>query len=206
MAFAEDRLKDQVGQALYEAYSKHTGGKSLATGDALPQWDGLKPQIQEAWKAAAGVTITIQPESTVYGTDFRQAHFETHRDMEALQETATVTEPHDYTDAMKRLQYLPTVRLLHAAIGLATEAGEFLDIIKKHVYYGAPIDNIHVLEEIGDASWYARIGADAVSASYLEVMLLNVRKLRARYQKKFTEAAARNRNLEQERDVLEGKV
>lgn len=197
---------NHLGRALYEAYAKHTEWKSLATGDPLPQWDALKPAIQAAWNASAGAAIAFQPEATVVETDFRQVHYETARDISAVEEAALVTEPHDYKPAMERLQNLPTVRLLHASIGLATEAGELLDIIKKHVFYGKPLDKVHVMEEIGDVSWYGRIGADAVNASFLETMLLNVRKLRARYGKQFTEASALRRNEEQEREVLEGKV
>lgn len=197
---SEERFKEALGKALYEAYSKYAQERGL------PAWDALKAHIRDAWKAAAGASLVFQPESTAAETDFRQVHFETHRDLMEIENAAIATEPHDYTEAMKRLQYLPTVRLLHAAMGLATESGELLDILKKHIYYGKPVDNIHVLEEIGDVSWYARVGADATASTFLEAMLLNVRKLKARYGKKFTERAALNRNLEQERDVLEGKV
>jgi hypothetical protein len=40
------------GQVAYEAYAEHTGWKSLATGDALPAWADLQPEIKEAWEKA----------------------------------------------------------------------------------------------------------------------------------------------------------
>jgi hypothetical protein len=40
------------GQIGYEAYRAHTGGVSLATGQSLPEWQHLKPEIQAAWDAA----------------------------------------------------------------------------------------------------------------------------------------------------------
>lgn len=40
-----------LGQLGYEAYATHTGWKSLATGQALPAWPELKPEIQQAWEA-----------------------------------------------------------------------------------------------------------------------------------------------------------
>lgn len=41
------------GRIAYEAYCKSSGGKSLVSGDALPCWDALKPEIRAAWCAAA---------------------------------------------------------------------------------------------------------------------------------------------------------
>jgi hypothetical protein len=40
------------GQIGYEAYRAHTGGVSLATGQSIPEWQHLKPEIQAAWDAA----------------------------------------------------------------------------------------------------------------------------------------------------------
>jgi hypothetical protein len=42
-----------TGQIAYEAYRADAGGKSLATGAPIPEWDGLKSEIQHAWEAAA---------------------------------------------------------------------------------------------------------------------------------------------------------
>lgn len=194
-----------LARHLYERYSEHTGGKSVVTGDPLPDWMDLGTKIQEAWAAAARAAIAVQPEATVIGTDYFLSHFETRRDMEALQEEATATEPHDYTPAMQRLQSLPTVRLLHAALGLVTEAAEFADILKAHIYYGKPVDFVHVEEEIGDVSWYSRVAADTINAGYLEIMLKNVRKLKTRYKNGFTEQAAQVRDLDKEQEVLKQK-
>lgn len=43
----------QLAKEAYEAYANHTGWKSLATGQPLPQWDKLPPAIQEAWQVSA---------------------------------------------------------------------------------------------------------------------------------------------------------
>lgn len=40
-------------QIAYEAYRNHTGGISLASGGPIPEWGGLRPDIQAAWKASA---------------------------------------------------------------------------------------------------------------------------------------------------------
>jgi NTP pyrophosphatase (non-canonical NTP hydrolase) len=48
-------------------------------------------------------------------------------------------------------------REFHAAMGLVTETAEFLDAFKKHIFYGKPLDKVHLLEEIGDMMWYVAI-------------------------------------------------
>lgn len=114
------------------------------------------------------------------------------------------TEP-DYVAVCARLKDTRTVRLLHAAMGMATEAGEFLDQMKRHIYYGRPLDLVNVIEEVGDSTWYERIALDEAGIEYLEAIALNVRKLRARFPDRFTEGNATDRNLAEERRVLEGK-
>lgn len=42
-----------LAQEAYEAYANHTGWKSLATGQPLPQWDKLSEAIQQAWQVSA---------------------------------------------------------------------------------------------------------------------------------------------------------
>jgi len=42
----------ELAQAGYEAYRAWTGGRSIVTGDVLPEFDGLLPKVQDAWAAA----------------------------------------------------------------------------------------------------------------------------------------------------------
>ena len=37
----------------YEAYAKQTHWKSIITGDKLPEFENLRPEIQAAWETAA---------------------------------------------------------------------------------------------------------------------------------------------------------
>ena len=94
-------------------------------------------------------------------------------------------------------------RLLHGAIGIATESGELLDAIKKHVWYGKPLDGANIEEEIGDVCWYLALLCSARGISLSTVMEMNIAKLRVRYPEKFTEEAALQRDLDAERKVLE---
>jgi len=42
----------QLAKEAYEAYANHTGWKSLATGQPLPQWEQLSGAIQLAWQVS----------------------------------------------------------------------------------------------------------------------------------------------------------
>ncbi len=94
-------------------------------------------------------------------------------------------------------------RLLHAGIGLATETGEFLDAIKKSVFYGKELDRVNLKEELGDILWYLAIAMDALDTDFDTEMERNIAKLKARYGEKFSAEAAEKRDLKTERDILE---
>lgn len=119
--------------------------------------------------------------------------------------SVTLRENQDHEGISKRLQDKGTVRLLHAMIGMATEAGEFQDMIKKHLIYGKPIDRVNLAEELGDQLWYIGLALDELGLTFEEVMAKNNEKLAARYGDVFTEEAALNRNLKEEREILESE-
>lgn len=95
-------------------------------------------------------------------------------------------------------------RLLHSGIGIATESGEFLDALKKHIFYGKPLDRTNLKEELGDLLWYVAIACDELGATFEELQEVNIAKLTARYPEKFSLERAENRDLETERKILEG--
>ena len=95
------------------------------------------------------------------------------------------------------------IRLLHGAMGLCTEAGELQDQLKRHLFYGKPLDGVNVAEEIGDALWYLALIANALNIDLEEIAERNIAKLKARYPAKFTEHDALNRDLDNERKILE---
>lgn len=96
--------------------------------------------------------------------------------------------------------------LLHAAMGISTEANELLDNLKKTFYYGKPFDEVNFKEELGDALWYIGMICERMGWQMDDIMNTNIAKLRARYPEKFTEHAAQNRDLEKEREILEGPL
>ena len=94
-------------------------------------------------------------------------------------------------------------RVFHAVMGCCTEAGEMLDQLKKHVFYGQPVDDINLIEEAGGLLWYLAVLSDALAAPLDEIMERNIAKLKKRYPDKFAPDAALNRDLDAERKVLE---
>jgi NTP pyrophosphatase (non-canonical NTP hydrolase) len=92
---------------------------------------------------------------------------------------------------------------LHAAIGMSTEANELLDVYKKFIYYGKPLDKVNIAEEIGDCMWYIALLCRSSGLDLEEIMETNIEKLKKRYPEKFTEASAITRDLNGEREVLE---
>jgi len=93
--------------------------------------------------------------------------------------------------------------LLHATIGISTEAGELLDAVKKHLFYGKKLDIVNIHEELSDICWYMSLLMEWSGTTWEEVFELNIEKLRLRYPEKFTTDKALSRNLEAERNLLE---
>ncbi len=118
-------------------------------------------------------------------------------------ENAIKTESTNFQAMNERLNDDGLKRLLHAGIGLSTEAGEFLDALKKHIFYGKDLDKVNLAEEMGDLFWYMAIVADELGFEFEEVMNRNITKLKARYGEKFSEEKAEKRDLETERKILE---
>lgn len=112
------------------------------------------------------------------------------------------TESIDF-EAIRSRMTDKNLRLLHAALGLATEAGEILDALKKHMFYGKPLDEVNLKEELGDTSWYQAIAIDALGTSLEDIQRVNIDKLKARYPDGFDNEKAINRNLDTEREILE---
>lgn len=94
-------------------------------------------------------------------------------------------------------------RLEHAIDGIATEAGELLDAMKKAKYYGKELDLTNLKEEGGDILWYLALLFDELGTTFEAEMERNNSKLRARFPDKFTQEDALERDLGKEREVLE---
>ena len=81
-------------------------------------------------------------------------------------------------------------RLLHHSMGIAGESGELVDAIKKHIFYGKPLDEENVLEEIGDLMWYQARLLALLGFTVEDAMDHNNKKLKIRYAGGYSNKAA----------------
>ena len=95
--------------------------------------------------------------------------------------------PDELVDRIEDLNTNSTINpslLLTAAMGLAAEGGEFVEIPKKIIFQGKPVneENIfHMKRELGDIMWYWINACRALNLDPNDVIAENVRKLEARY-------------------------
>ena len=74
--------------------------------------------------------------------------------------------------------------LLTGSIGIASEGGEFSEIVKKCIFQGKPLDadtQFHIKRELGDIIWYWINSCRALGLDPNEVVEENVNKLKSRY-------------------------
>lgn len=91
---------------------------------------------------------------------------------------------HDLTKSGAEIQETLTpekCHLLHMAFGIAGEAGELLDAVKKHVIYDKDLDVGNVIEEMGDLEFYQEGLRQALGLLRSVVLAANVTKLSKRY-------------------------
>ena len=70
-------------------------------------------------------------------------------------------------------------------MGLNGEAGECIDIVKKHLFQGHELDRVKLIDELGDCQWYIAQTAAGMGIDMDEIGQRNIAKLRARYPKGF---------------------
>lgn len=78
--------------------------------------------------------------------------------------------------------------------GLNGEAGECIDILKKHLFQGHDLDREHMAKELGDVAWYLAVSADAIGYDLETIFQMNIDKLRARYPDGFDAEHSLHRN------------
>ncbi|MDA9997105.1 nucleoside triphosphate pyrophosphohydrolase family protein [Gammaproteobacteria bacterium] len=91
-------------------------------------------------------------------------------------------------DDIENNSNIKTARLLTAALGLGSETGEFVEIVKKMILQGKPPsdENIfHMKRELGDIMWYWTTACASLDLDPFEVINENQKKLEARYGEKF---------------------
>lgn len=85
------------------------------------------------------------------------------------------------------------VRLMEGLVGLSSEAGEALDILKKFLFQGHELDKEHLAEELGDVAWYLAVSADAIGRNLEDILKQNIEKRQKRYPDGFDSSRSVNR-------------
>lgn len=105
----------------------------------------------------------------------------------------TSDESKDLTTFMNKLDDLdgnpggPSINvplLITAGIGIASEGGEFNEIIKKMLFQGKPLNDenlFHMKRELGDIMWYWTNACRSLGLDPNDVIAENVKKLESRY-------------------------
>jgi NTP pyrophosphatase (non-canonical NTP hydrolase) len=95
---------------------------------------------------------------------------------------------------------------LHAILGIATESVEMVEAIEKSISNNVEIDTVNLSEELGDLAWYIAALFYLELSGFNEPNLIlrkNLLKLHKRFGDKFTFEKALNRDLVEERKILE---
>lgn len=84
-------------------------------------------------------------------------------------------------------------QLRNAVYGLNGEAGEVIDILKKHEFQGHELSKDKLIDELSDIAWYLALGCTALGVTLTDVFEHNVAKLRDRYPEGFDSEKSINR-------------
>jgi len=76
--------------------------------------------------------------------------------------------------------------LINGVMGLCGEAGEAIDMVKKHLAQGHELDREKLAKELGDVAWYLAETAHAIGYDLETILQMNIDKLRARYPEGFS--------------------
>lgn len=87
-----------------------------------------------------------------------------------------------------------TAKLINGCIGLAGEAGECADIVKKWLFQGHELDRDKLIDEVSDVLWYCAETASGMGVSLDEIARHNLEKLQKRYPNGFEPERSVNRD------------
>ena len=83
--------------------------------------------------------------------------------------------------------------LLNGLMGLCGESGEAIDLMKKHLFQGHPLEREKLIKELGDVAWYLAEAAQGLGIGLEEICQRNIDKLSTRYPAGFDTNCSQNR-------------
>lgn len=102
-------------------------------------------------------------------------------------------EFNDYQKLANRTLYGNEQVLTNCALGVASETGEVVDLIKKYTFHGHDLDKNALTKELGDVLWYLSQIAEWADIPFENVATQNIEKLEKRYPNGFSKEASQNR-------------
>lgn len=100
--------------------------------------------------------------------------------------------------------------LLQLCMGLQTELGEVIDLLRKHTFYGTELNKASLLEELGDFLFYWDLMLDFFQEEFADsrfngvtLRQLNEKKRAIRFPHGYSNEAALHRDKAAERQVFE---
>lgn len=100
----------------------------------------------------------------------------------------------EYQDFVKTMKVYPEKhKIVYPALGLAGEAGEITEKVKKWLRGDKELDREALLKELGDPLWYIASLADDLGYTLQEVVDANVEKLTSRKERGVVKGSGDNR-------------
>lgn len=185
---AEQLFDDIVKQQRAKGRKSYGGGLDWHDGDGP---DAKYDWRQMALEEAVDLNQYLCAEICKYRSAVRRmTEAERQRDSEPLgltlaqYQVAALRTAHDDQSSQE---------LAIRALGLAGEAGEVVELVKKYLGHGHDFDRDKLSKELGDVLWYVATLADACGLDLAEIAQKNIDKLKARYPEGFSHEASRNR-------------
>lgn len=75
----------------------------------------------------------------------------------------------------------PVDKIHNGCLGLCGEAGECIDILKKYMHQGHPLDKDKLIDEISDVLWYVAELSTGLGVPMGDIAQHNIEKLQSRY-------------------------
>lgn len=109
----------------------------------------------------------------------------------------TVNEYQELALRTSNKELTPLGHMIEGTMGLCGEAGEAIEIVKKHYAHGHELDKAHLATELGDVAWYLAETAAAIGYDLETVFQMNIDKLKKRYPDGFDVDKSINRDPSQ---------
>ena len=105
----------------------------------------------------------------------------------------TINEYQKLAVQTRNVELSPKATLQDGIMGLNGEAGECIDILKKHLFQNHNLDCEHIARELGDVAWYLAISSYFLGYDLETIFENNIEKLKKRFNDKFDADKSINR-------------